>query len=134
MKKLLSYLPINNDLGLFLLRVAVGAMMLFGHGWSKLMGFAEMKSQFPDPIGIGSAGSLGITVFGEVFCSALLILGLFTRVALIPLITMTLVMIFIFHGADPYHKKELALIYLVIYIAIFLLGPGKYSMDAARKK
>lgn len=134
MKSLLSYLPIQQDLGLFILRVAAGGMMLYGHGWNKLMGFVEMKGQFPDPLGIGSTGSLSLTIFGEVFCSALLILGLWTRVAVVPLIIMGIVMAFVIHGSDPFGKKELALIYLIMYIVIFLLGPGKYSIDGMRKK
>ena len=37
-------------------------------------------------------------------------------------------MIFV-KGADPFGRKELALIYLVAFLMILLLGGGKYSVD-----
>jgi len=36
---------------------------------------------------------------------------------------------FIIHGADPFGEKELAAIYGIGYIAIALIGPGKFSVD-----
>jgi len=36
---------------------------------------------------------------------------------------------FIFHGADPFGKKELALGYLVMAVIVFLAGPGRLSVD-----
>jgi putative oxidoreductase len=36
---------------------------------------------------------------------------------------------FIAHGPDPFGKKELALLYLVIYILLLVAGSGKYSVD-----
>ena len=54
------------SLGLLFLRVLSGGMMLLGHGWAKLAGFAEMAPNFPDPLGLGSSTfSLGLAVFAE---------------------------------------------------------------------
>jgi putative oxidoreductase len=36
---------------------------------------------------------------------------------------------FMAHGADPFAKKELALLYLLIYVTILVTGSGKYSLD-----
>ena len=65
----------DSGLGLVVLRVTAGLTMLLGHGWGKLTGFSEMAATFPDPIGLGSRISLGLTVFAEVFCSIALIVG-----------------------------------------------------------
>ncbi len=105
--------------------------MLYNHGWGKLLKyFSDEPIGFADPIGLGMAASLALTVFAEVFCSVLLITGLFTRLATIPLMMTMLVAIFVIHWDDPFGKKELALLYLVPYIVIFLIGAGKYSLDA----
>jgi putative oxidoreductase len=68
-------------------------------------------------------------VFAEFFCSILLILGLFTRLAAIPLVIGMAVAAFVVHGADPFAAKELSLLYLFIYVALIFTGPGRHSVD-----
>ena len=57
-------------------------------------------------------------------------IGLKTRLASVPLIVTMIVAAFIVHAGDPFAKKELALVYLVGFLAIFFTGPGEYSVDA----
>ena len=120
----------KNDEALLLLRVAFGLMMMV-HGWQKFSKFSELSGVFPDPFGMGSTLSLSAAIFAELGCSILLILGLGTRLALVPLIITMLVAIFIAHGADPWSKKELAVTFLSAYAALFVAGPGRYSVDHA---
>lgn len=99
------------------------------HGLPKFDKLLAGNVQFADPFGIGQGASLLLTVFAEAGCSILLILGLCTRLATIPLIVTMLVAIFYAHAADPFGKKELAFIYLIIFTGFMILGPGKYSID-----
>ncbi len=99
------------------------------HGIQKLMGFSEMADKFPDPIGIGSQLSLVMAIGAEVGCSLLLILGLGTRLAVIPLAFTMIVALFVVHAADPWKVKELAAIFLAVYTVIFITGPGRCSLD-----
>jgi putative oxidoreductase len=85
--------------------------------------------QFADPIGVGPKLSLILTVFAEVLCSILIFIGLATRLAAVPLIINMLVAVFIVHGKDIIGKKELPLLYLLIYITIAFSGAGKFSLD-----
>jgi putative oxidoreductase len=101
------------------------------HGLGKLSILSSGNEiQFPDPMGVSATFSLVLTVFAEVICSILIGLGLVTRFATIPLIATMLVATFIVHGADPFAKKEFALLYLLIYLVIFVIGSRKYSLDA----
>lgn len=84
---------------------------------------------FADPFGIGMGPSLALAVFAEVVCSVLLIIGFFTRLATIPLLTTMAVAIFIIHAADEFGKKEMAVLYLLVYVTLLLAGAGKYSVD-----
>ena len=130
MKKLFSTTVNIDAINFWLLvtRVAVGVLMLT-HGLPKLDKLMTGNIQFADPFGIGPGPSLALTVFAEAFCSFLLILGLASRFVTIPLIITMLVAIFYAHGADPFGKKELAVIYLLLYFGFLVLGPGKYSID-----
>ena len=117
------------DLGKLILRLGLGAFMLT-HGWPKLMKlFAGGEIEFGDPIGLGPTLSLILTVFAEFFCSIILIVGYKTKWAAIPLAFTMLVAAIIVHGDDPFGRQEKAWLYAVGYIAIALIGAGKYSLD-----
>ncbi len=120
---------LRRHIGLALLRI-VPAAMLLTHGIPKFQNLISGEEiQFADPIGIGMAPSLFLTVIAEVVCPILIIVGFKTRWAAIPVAITMAVAAFIVHAADSLQKKELALIYLTIFIAISLLGPGKFSID-----
>jgi putative oxidoreductase len=117
------------DFILLLLRIAVAAFMLT-HGYPKLMKLlAGGEIRFADPFGLGMTFSLVLAVFAEFFCSILHAFGIGTRLAAIPLIITMSVAAFIAHGSDPFGKKELALLYLVIYVFFLFAGSGKFSVD-----
>lgn len=119
-----------HDLGLLLLRVCAGVTMIGAHGWPKLLRFSELSESFPDPIGVGATLSLTLALFAEVVCSALIVLGLFTRLAAIPAAFTMIVAAFVIHADDPWNKKELALAYLVVFATLALTGAGRHSLDA----
>jgi putative oxidoreductase len=116
--------------GLLVLRIGVGLLMLLGHGWPKLAGFGTRAGQFPSVFGLDGSVSLALAVFAEFFCSLAIIFGLFTRLAVVPLIVTMLVAALVIHGADPFAKKELALMYLLPYVTLIITGPGRFSLDA----
>ena len=116
------------SLGLLLLRVAIGGMMLV-HGLPKLMNLLSGSIEFADPLGLGPQLSLVLAVGAEVGCSLLLIFGLFTRLATLPLIVTMTVAVLIIHADDPYSKKEMALLYLVPYLTLLFSGAGQFSLD-----
>ena len=118
------------DVGLLILRVGFAGIMLVQHGLPKLMGYETMMNTFPDPLGISSPLSYILAVFAEFFCSALVIVGYQTRLATIPLISTMVVAGFIVHASDPFAKKELAIEYLVAFLAILFTGPGRHAFNA----
>lgn len=116
------------DISLLLWRLLFG-MLFMMHGLTKINDFGQMALAFPDPLGVGSEISLILAIFGEVFCSVLLIFGLLTRLALIPMIFTMCIAFFVIHAGDPFSAKELSFIYLTTFIIIWVSGAGKYSLD-----
>lgn len=117
------------NLVILLFRITVAVFMLT-HGWPKLNKLlAGGEIQFGDPLGMGATPSLVLAVFAEFLCSVFIAFGFGTRLATLPLIITMSVAAFIVHGADPFGRKELALMYLLIYIFLFVVGSGKFSVD-----
>lgn len=120
--------------GLLILRVGLGAMMMF-HGLPKIMGGPEQWTGLG-----GSMGVIGIkflpTFWGFMAAIAeglggfLLLLGLFFRPVNM-LLTFTMIIAAIGHikqGEGIYgasHAIELG----IVFFSLIFIGPGKYSVD-----
>lgn len=131
MKTILNphYATTQVDVALLIIRLGIGAMMLV-HGFPKLqLLLAGGEVQFPSVMGMSPAVSLGLAVFAEFLCSILLIIGLGTRLATIPLIVTMMTAVFIVHANDSFSNQELGLHYLLSYVVLLILGGGKFSFD-----
>lgn len=119
------------NFALLVLRLWLGLEMLVVHGADKLVHFKTISPDFPDPLDIGSTASLALAVFSEFFVSILIILGLFTRwSALVLMIDMGVAFVCVHKCAlTGEHSGELAFLYLMGYVALFLAGPGRASAD-----
>jgi putative oxidoreductase len=118
------------SVGLLVVRVAAGGMMAAAHGWGKLLSFGERAARFPDPLGIGNTWSMAGAVAAEFFCAILVVLGLGTRFAAVPVVFTMGVAAFLVHANDPWNRKELALVYLCLFLVFVFTGAGAYSLDA----
>lgn len=108
-------------------RIFFGAMFLM-HGLDKMMNFSQLSETFPSVLGLGSYTTLMLSIFCEFACSIFLIVGMLTRIVLIPMIVSMAVAFFDIHdGFMP--EGELSLIYLIVFIVLFITGPGRYSAD-----
>ena len=117
------------DMALLVVRITVAGLML-AHGLPKLeMLLSGDPVQFPAVFGLSAASSLALAIFAEVVCSVLILVGLGTRLAVIPLIFTMLVAAFYIHSADPFARKEPAMLYLIPYVMLLLAGSGKYALD-----
>ena len=126
--KILIPQPLSTDLAALLLRLIFGGLFL-RYGYMKMASYQEILPMFGDIIGIGSKLSFNLVIFAEFFCGFLVLIGLLTRLSVIPIfITMT-VAFFVAHAKDPFDMKSLAFVFLLLSIVIFVLGSGKYSVD-----
>lgn len=126
-----NFIPRSPDFALLVLRVWLGGSMLVLHGWGKVTGFGGMSSRFADPFGLGQTTSLVLAIFGEVVCAALLAFGLATRFAALVLAIIMTTAFTVAHGTklSGAGNGELAYVYLAGFVAIFIAGPGRFSVD-----
>ncbi|WP_298895096.1 DoxX family protein [uncultured Psychroserpens sp.] len=119
------------DLALLVLRLGFGGFMLT-HGIPKF-NYLSNPAEFPDPIHLGPTLSLLLCLIGEVIAPILLIVGFKTKWAAIPAALTMMIAAFVVHAKDDLATKEHALLYLFAFIALFLAGAGKYSLDGLKK-
>ncbi len=134
------------SIGTLVLRLGIGGFLVT-HGWGKLqMLLAGAADKFGDPIGLGNTLSLWLVTFSEFFCASLVILGLATRLAAVPVVISMSVAAFVIHARDPWtmdaaakaffsgasktwFAKEPALLYLIPLLSLVFTGGGKFSLD-----
>lgn len=122
-----------NDIGILILRILAGGTMALAHGWGKLINFSDKSATFPDPIGLGSSLSLGLAVFAEFFCAILIVMGVLTRLASIPVLITMLVAFFIIHADDPFSRKEMAFLYMGMFLTLLCTGGGRFVLFKGKK-
>lgn len=120
--------PTSVSVMLLAFRLLFGGVMMW-HGITKMANYENLVSTFPNPLGLGSHLSLYLAIFAELFCSVGVIFGAFYRLALIPLIFTMIVAFFIIHHSQPFAAKELAFIYMVAFVILFVMGAGRFSLD-----
>lgn len=135
MKKLLSikYSQGAFNVALLILRVGFAALLLV-HGYDKLVHFNQYAKNFTNFLGIGQTLSLALCVFAEFFCSLFLIFGLFSRLVVIPMIVNMCVVVFKAHNGEITGDGEHGMLFLLAFVAILLVGPGKISVDGMINK
>lgn len=136
MRKLLStsYSDGAFNFALLVQRVVSGLLLLIGHGLPKISNFSDLSGSFYDPLRIGHRNSLVLVILAELFCSMLLVLGLFTRIVAFIIVFNLSVAVFIYHHGQPLKNFELGAIYLVNVFTIMIVGPGRVSVDGMMGK
>ena len=117
---------------LLLGRLAVGLVFL-STGWGKVHN-VEKVTEFFTSLHIPAPGLNAVVVgWSELLCGAALVIGLFTRLATIPLIVSMIVAILTAKRGDIHGFFDLIAFeettYLLVLVMIAILGPGAISID-----
>jgi len=136
----------STSTGLLILRLGVGGFMA-SHGVGKLrLLLAGSFDVLGDPIGLGPVPSLVLVTMSELLCALLVVVGLGTRFAAVPVVFSMGVAAFVAHANDPlsaetaalaffagtsktWFSKEPALLFLIPFLALAFTGAGALSVD-----
>ena len=129
-KKILSVQLHNQqiNIGILILRLSLAVLMI-PHGYNLLIHFTEKQDSFTTFMGLSSSISLTLAIGAELFCSIFLLIGLFTRLVLLPLMITMSVAIIHAHNGDIFGDGQTAFLYLIGFVVVFIIGAGKYSVD-----
>lgn len=126
--------PANtNDTGKLVLRVALGAMLLF-HGVAKLSGGIGFVGDMLAKAGLPAVFGYGVYI-GEVVAPLLILFGLFTRPAALVVAINMVVAVLLVHTSQFFTLNEtggwaleLQGMFFFAAVAVALLGAGRYSV------
>lgn len=122
--------PVAAEFASFVVRIVTGVLLIW-HGSTKLFdGFSGLvggltERGWPMPM-IQAFAATYIEFAGGI----LLVVGLFTRPTALLVVGQFVIITFFFHAGDPFKVQEKALLFLLLGTYLFLVGPGKWSVDA----
>jgi putative oxidoreductase len=133
MKRLLSSQPLAMDAGILFVRLILGGLFIW-HGLDAITHYQQylaysLQINPKGTIGLGAEFEFPLVVYSQFICGILLVLGLFTRLSVIPIFIMMTIAVFIAHKADDFTMKEKAVCYMLLCIPVFIFGGGRYSAD-----
>lgn len=128
---------LKDDIGIFILRLAVGGLMLF-HGMNKMMSGPEAVNQMLSSVGVPAFLSFGVFL-GEVVGPIMLILGFKVRVGAFLVAVDMLMAILLVHSGQLTQVNEaggwmieLNALYLLGAIAILFIGSGHIALTRGK--
>lgn len=122
--------PFTPDLGLLFARISGAALLLHVHGIPKIVHYQDELVHIDDPLGMGRALTLWCALFAEVVCPVLVALGLFTRLAALPVLFLLLVSMLLVHPEWSIAEGQFGWLLVIVFGTIGLSGAGRHSLDA----
>ncbi|GAA3774817.1 DoxX family protein [Flavobacterium ginsengiterrae] len=128
----LSYMCSNSNLRHFALlffRTAISFELLIAHGFKKIGIGVSIAEIVPNPLGLPEFLNQAFAIVANIVMPLFITAGLFTKIATLPILAVTLTGFFIVHFHDPIAVKDVPFIYSVCFLYIMVVGPGKFSLD-----
>ena len=116
-------------ISLFVFRILVSAELMMAHGLKKIGIGVVQAEQIPNPLCFPETLNRLFAVSANLFFPVMVIVGLFTRIAVLPILAVTLIGYFVVHWNDSLLEKDMPFMYSAVYLLLFVIGPGKYSAD-----
>ncbi|MCF9018384.1 DoxX family membrane protein [Pseudomonas syringae] len=120
--------------GLLFMRVSVSLLLLHVHGLPKLMHWSVEVQRIEDPFGLGGTLTLGLAVFAEVICPVLLILGVWARLACLPILAVLAVAVLFVHPEWSLEQGQFAWLLMILFAGLAITGPGPLVTGKALHK
>jgi putative oxidoreductase len=118
-----------NDVALLIFRVLLGIELFRVHGLKKFRLENGKKEVVPNPLGLPNKMNALVATFSDTVVPFLIILGLGTRLAVLPTIGVTAIGYFVVHRKDSLEVRDVPFMYTLSLLFILALGAGRYSLD-----
>ena len=135
MQSFFNWLNSNKDVGVLLLRLFIGARLVYGvldnvFSWQHMLKFRDFLQLFNFPLPLISAI---VSVYAQLIAGLMFIAGWKVRYAAMLMILNFLIAIFVVHRNDALEQMTPALAIVFSSLLFLFQGAGKYSLDENRK-
>lgn len=117
------------NITLLFFRTLLCVELMLVHGLKKIANVDEELKLLPNPFGIAPHLNLYIAIIANLVMPLFVITGTFTKLAILPILGITLTGYFIVHSNDSLAIRDIPFMYSLSFLVVLLLGPGKYSVD-----
>lgn len=118
-----------NDAAFLVFRILLGIELFRVHGLKKFRVENGKKEVIPNPLGLPDKMNALVASLADTVVPFLIILGLGTRLAVLPTIGVTAIGYFVVHRKDSLEVRDVPYMYTLSLLLVLALGAGKYSLD-----
>lgn len=130
--KLLLYSDVGNkynNIALLLFRILIAVELFRVHGMKKFRVENGEREHLPNPLHLPEKLNRLIAAFSDTAVPFFIIIGLGTRLLVLPTIGITAVGYFVVHRKDSLEVRDVPYMYTVTLLLLLALGAGTYSLD-----
>lgn len=130
--KLLLYSDAGSDINnitLLVFRILIAVELFRVHGMKKFRVENGEREHVPNPLHLPEKLNGLVATFSDTVVPFFIILGLGTRLFILPTIGVTAVGYFVVHRKDSLEVRDVPYIYTVTLLFLLALGAGTYSLD-----
>lgn len=118
-----------NNAVLLAFRVLLAIELFRVHGMKKFRVENGQKEQVPNPLHLPEKLNGFVATFSDTVIPFFIILGLGTRLAVLPTIGVTAIGYFVVHKNDSLEVRDVPYMYTLSLLLLLALGAGTYSLD-----
>lgn len=118
-----------NNVALLAFRVLLAVELFRVHGMKKFRVENGQKEHVPNPLHLPEKLNGLVATFSDTVVPFLIILGMGTRLAVLPTIGVTAIGYFVVHKNDSLEVRDVPYMYTLSLLFLLALGAGTYSVD-----
>lgn len=118
-----------NNAALLVFRILLAVELFRVHGMKKFRVENGQKEHVPNPLHLPEKLNGLVATFSDTVVPFFIVLGLGTRLAVLPTIGVTAIGYFVVHKNDSLEVRDVPYMYTLSLLLILALGAGKYSLD-----
>lgn len=118
-----------NNWALLIFRILLGLELFRVHGMKKFRVQNGEREHVPNPLGLPDKLNGLVATFSDTVVPFLLMLGVGTRLVILPTIGVTAIGYFVVHRRDSVEVRDVPYMYTLSFLFVLALGAGTISLD-----